>query len=324
MTARHLNARRALLAATLVAATGIATAAHARGCGTEQPAGRYAMDVASGGQTRTVAYYVPSSYDPSRPAPLVVDFHGSTSTAGEQLDRSEWERVAEREGFVVAAPQGLVAGAKPDTFSWSIPGVSKPGGPDDMTFIKDAIAAVKTKLCVDDARVYGTGFSGGGRVLSQFICDGNDAFAAAGFVVGLRAGYPKETDGRWAPDAATCKPARPIPIVTISGLRDKTNPFEGGGQPYWQYGAQAALDRWVELDRCTGEPAVAQTGAVTKTTYASCAGASRITSFVIADAGHTWPSSTALLKIQQDVGPVSFDLAGTDEIWRFFQDAAAR
>ena len=34
-----------------------------------------------------------------------------------------------------------------------------------------------------------SGYSGGGRMLSQYICNGFGDFAAAGFVMGLRAGY---------------------------------------------------------------------------------------------------------------------------------------
>ncbi len=34
--------------------------------------------------------------------------------------------------------------------------------PDDVLYAKDAIALIATALCIDDTRVYASGFSGGG------------------------------------------------------------------------------------------------------------------------------------------------------------------
>ncbi|SIQ69969.1 polyhydroxybutyrate depolymerase [Rhizobium sp. RU35A] len=316
---------RKTAASGLVAMTsllGIAGTASAAGCGTPRDPGRAMMEIRSGDKVRQIAYFIPSGYDGSRKVPVVFDFHGSTSSANEQLDRSEWERVAEAQGFIAVAPQGLMPGQKPDTFSWNVPGVTAPGGPDDMAFIHDAIRAVEETFCVDDTKIFGTGYSGGGRVLSQYICNGTTDFAAAGFVVGLRAGYPKETAGTWAPDSETCKPARPLSLIAFAGRQDKINPFDGGGLPYWQYGAQAALQRWTELDGCKGEPTVTENGTVRTVRYENCAGKARIVSTVISDGGHTWPSSTALLRYQKQLGKISYAVNATDAIWRFFETAA--
>ena len=296
-----------------------ASSAMAAGCGVKPEPGRYDIEVMSGGKSRTLAYFVPSTYTGDAKVPAVFDFHGSTSTAHEQMARSEWERVAEREGFIAVAPQGLMAGAKPDTYAWNVPGVTKPGGPDDMAFIKDAIAAVSDKLCIDETRVFATGYSGGGRVVSQYICNGNTDFAAAGFIVGLRAGYPKEQDGKWQPDAATCTPKKPLPLIAFAGKDDKINPYDGGGLPYWQYGAEAALKRWVELNGCKSAPTTETDKTVTKTSYTGCEGNAKMVSYTIADGGHTWPSSTALLQYQSAVGKVSYSINATDEIWAFFK-----
>lgn len=295
-----------------------APAAFAAGCGKTYEAGRNSLDISSRGQSRTLVYFVPSSYRGDSKVPVVLDFHGSTSTANEQMDRSEWERVAEREGFITVAPQGAVPGAKPGTFGWSIPGVSDGKGPDDIGFIRDAIKTISERFCIDDTKIYGTGYSGGARLLSQYICNGESGFAAAGFVVGLRAGYPREDNGQWHPDTATCAPKAPLSFIAFDGIKDAVNPYDGGGRPYWQYGAKAALDRWVQLNGCD-KPEVENKGQVTLTRYEGCNGGARIASYVIGDGGHTWPSSTALLRIQNLVGKVSYEVNATDEAWAFFK-----
>ena len=138
--------------------------------------------------------------------------------------------------LVAIALQGSLDGQFEGTHAWNVPGVTHGGKLDDERYIKDAIKTVKEMFCIDPTRIYASGYSGGGRMLSQYICNGHPEFAAAGFVMGLRAGYPVERDGVWQPDIASCKPGGPISIIAFSGMKDVTNPFLGGGQPYWQYG----------------------------------------------------------------------------------------
>lgn len=48
--------------------------------------------------------YVPASYDPTTPAPLVVSLHGGLMTGWAQAVYSSWTAVADREGFIVVFP----------------------------------------------------------------------------------------------------------------------------------------------------------------------------------------------------------------------------
>ncbi|MCF1448484.1 polyhydroxybutyrate depolymerase [Agrobacterium vitis] len=303
----------ATLVSLLTLSTGSASAA---GCGQPRDVGRYDMTLTSGGHERVFSYFIPSSYSSQDKVPVVFDFHGSDSNANEQLDRSEWERVAEREGFIAVAPQGSMPTKRAGYFAWNVPGVAK-GEADEEAYIRDVIKAVEDNFCVDPARFYATGYSGGGRMVSQYLCDGNTDFAAAGLVVGLRAGAPKREGDGFVPDAATCKPAKPMSLIAFAGLDDKINPIAGQGLPYWGYGADAALHRWAELDGCKS-PTVKTEGRVETTEYAQCSDGARIASYRLAGAGHTWPGSTASLKIQKVIGKVSFDLNATDMMWDFF------
>ena len=55
---------------------------------------------------RQVTVHVPKSYDPARPAPLVVGLHGYTSNATELETYLRLTPESERRGFVYAYPDG--------------------------------------------------------------------------------------------------------------------------------------------------------------------------------------------------------------------------
>lgn len=291
----------------------------AAGCSGPREPGRFELKLVSGGQERVFQYFIPSTYTGKDKVSVVVDFHGSNGLGGEQLDRSEWERVAEREGFIAIGAQGATPAKRAGYFGWNVPGVSD-STVDDIAYIDDVLRTVKENFCVDDKRFFATGYSGGARLISQYLCDGHTGFAAAGLVVGLRAGYPKKQGETWVPDETTCKPARPFSLIAFAGLQDKVNPVAGQGQPYWGYGADVALARWVAMNECKTPPNQTKTGAVEKTEYGACAAGTRLVSYRIDNAGHTWPGSTALLKVQNLTGRVSFDINATDLIWAFFSD----
>lgn len=317
--------RSALLALTLVASAGGAVAGPQPQvpCNLPEKAGRHVITVASGGVDRTVVMYVPYQYTGTQRLPLVLTLHGSASTAAEQLDRSQWEGEAEARGLFVLSPQGRLPAQQ--GFAWNVPGVTAvPQGmtpPDDVQFITDAIASVSKRLCVDERRVYATGYSGGGRMVAQYACQHADRVAAIGLVAGLRAGVPRKNDkGQAEPDPATCKPTRPVPVIAFGSTTDKVNPYDGGGAPYWQYGVAAAQLRWAELNRCQVGPETKDVTPATKlVSYDACAEQARVLLYLTAGAGHAWPGSRILLAEPSVLTPVPFDIEATPTMWRFFE-----
>ncbi|MCZ7938987.1 MULTISPECIES: alpha/beta hydrolase family esterase [Agrobacterium] len=295
-TARLFRSARTLfLGLAMCASAGVAASASTCGQlpGPGMEPGRHDFSILSNGQKRDGVYFVPSAYDGKKPLPVVFDFHGSNSNPHGQLNRSGWDKLAERDGVVVVALAGSLNGELPGTHAWNVPGVTKrPGGLDEVGFIRDAITMVKGRFCVDEERFYGSGYSGGGRMLSQFICNGGADFTAAGFVASLRAGYPLETEGKWGPDAASCKPARPMSIIAFAGLKDPANPYQGGGKSYWQYGGETALKRWAEMDGCKGAAKSKVGESFTVNSYDVCKAGARIQSYVIENWDHAWPRAT--------------------------------
>ena len=76
------------------------------------------------GLTRTYRRFVPASYEPDEPTPVVLNFHGYTGSPEAQVGLSLLEPVGEAEGFVVVHPQGTVAESLGETF-WN----TEPGAP---------------------------------------------------------------------------------------------------------------------------------------------------------------------------------------------------
>ena len=59
------------------------------------------------GRNRTWMQMVPANrHDAPRARPLVVMLHGAGGSAGRVIGATRWDEVAEREGFVVACPNG--------------------------------------------------------------------------------------------------------------------------------------------------------------------------------------------------------------------------
>lgn len=302
---------------------GLAGPGFATGCGQAFEHGRMTFTVKTGGIERPAFAHIPANYDGKTRLAVVFDFHGSNSSPVGQFRRSGWDAVAEHEGFVAVALQGSLDGQFQGTNAWNVPGVTHGGKLDDERYIKDAVRTVKETFCVDPTRIYASGYSGGGRMLSQYICNGHADFAAAGFVMGLRAGFPVERDGVWQPDITSCKPGNPISIIAFSGMKDVTNPFAGGGKPYWQYGGEAALKRWAELDKCESKGNLVSDPAMTALSYSGCAGGARITSYLLKENTHAWPARSVLFRTFDADGKVTSERDATGRMWEFFKNTRA-
>lgn len=249
--------------------------------------------VPAGDTGRSVLLHLPAGFDMARPAPLVLLFHGSTGSGADALAQSQLAETADRHGFILVAADGGIAAGK--GFVWNIPGVPAVGGQmprandaDDVAFVGRTVDWLVAQGCVDRARVYATGISGGGRMASWLACVDADRFAAIAPVVGLRAGNPYRRDPR-TPDPATCRPRRPMPIIAFAGDADTTNPIAGGGAKYWQYTMRAAERRWAILNHCRAalpirrvEPRVYEEG------YGDCRDRAEVIARITQGGGHIW------------------------------------
>jgi polyhydroxybutyrate depolymerase len=230
-----------------------------------------------GGRTREVRVHLPTGYPAKRPVPLLLNLHGSGSTAAKQETQTGLDGTADAHGFIVAYPQGVRASGT--GFGWNIPGTPTfaASGPDDVAFLTGLVAVLRHDFCVDPARVYAGGFSGGARLVSQLACMPGARLAGIAVAGGLRAPSP-------------CHPAHPLAVLAFHGTADLSNPFNGHGQPYWTYSVPEAAARWAGYDGC---PKQAHTGRpyplVTVTDYRGCPDGAEVTLYALTGKGHHWP-----------------------------------
>lgn len=289
---------------------------NASDCALTEP-GRHDLTITSGGRERSAVVFIPETDRKSGKLGLVLDLHGSSSTPEVQLRRSQLEQVASAKQFIVVAPQGAIPSF--GSFSWNVPHTStdQPGAPDDITFLKDLIDELAPS-CADPKKVYGTGYSGGGRMLSQFACEQTGKLTAIAPVAGLRAGGSiPDTGGGFIPDPSTCQPSEPLPVMTFSGTADPTNPFEDGGSAYWRYGAIDASNRWAELNKCQQTNTRQITEFVSVVEHTACRTHAEVLQYVVKGGGHTWPGGDPAQFGGQ--GPITQDINASELMWEFFQ-----
>ena len=302
---RRLGLLLPLLCTAALAAT--AQASTASGCG-----GSSTLSLKIGGRERTVIVHVPHNAAARRP--LVLDLHGSGSTASRQEGFSGLDATADAHGFVVAYPQGLI----PDGsgFDWNIPGVPLFGGravpkgaADDVAFLKQLAGVLERRDCVDPKRIYATGFSGGARLSSQLACDAAGTFAAVAPVSGLR-------------DPTPCPATRAVSIVSFHGTADPVDPYAGHGQSYWTYSVPAALSGWSKRDGCSAHAVTQPAKTVTLTRYTGCRDGAVVELSTIAGEGHEWPGGPRLPRAYTAfLGPQSSAVDANEAIWRVFEAA---
>ena len=124
--------------------------------------------------------YVPSSYDGTKPVPLVVGNHGGLMTGWGHAIYTSWTMVAERDGFICVFPDAHAMRM------WTVKGIfdkfDPKDAPDlpviqvpdnmaenhDMNFLYNLIAHMKEKYNIDEGRVFMQGMSMGNLMTSQF------------------------------------------------------------------------------------------------------------------------------------------------------------
>ena len=275
----------AILATGLPSAALAQTGATARSaCSLSHAPGVVQEQLVSGQHQRAYRLFVPPGYDGRTRVPLVLDLHGSGGTAAGQARNSGFEIVAARERFAVATLEA-------DGARWNVPVAT--GRPDDVAYVSDVIDHAAARVCIDVARIYATGFSGGARMSSLLACKLNGRIAAIAPVSGLR--WPGPCEGR------------PVPVLTFHGLADMQNTYDGkapGRGAEWMESVPEALAGWARHDGCNPKVILEDPpGPLSTMRYEGCRGDVEVRMIRIDGLGHSWAKE---------------EIDATAAIWRFF------
>ena len=281
----------------------------------------YRVAIEHGEREREYLVHVPPAAEQGAPLPLVIALHGGGGKAETMDDLSKITPIADREGFLVAFPQGV-------SKSWNdgrkgTGSTAEKENVDDVGFIRAVVEDVAAKLALDRRRVYATGISNGAMMSSRLACEAADVVAAVAPVAGTVA----EAFETW------CRPGRPVAVIAFLSTKDPLVPF-GGGQieaflPFLKRGRVVSADAfaafWAANNGCQGERQITELpdrvqsdkSRVVLHEFGGCEGGATVALYVVEGGGHTWPGGQQYMT-RWLVGRTNRDVSASELIWRFF------
>jgi len=261
---------------------------------------------------RPYRVHLPSTYDPSRPSPLLIGLHGRTS-AGE-LHESKFFRfrqLADAKGWIYALPNGIV---DPEGYRfWNATDAccnlyNLPV--DDVAFISKLIDDVSALYNVDQQRIFVVGHSNGGFMAHRLACDLSDRIAAVVSIAGAQ----------WL-DPSNCNPTAAVRVLEIHPAADKLVSYNGGALPggYPPHpSAHQTVETWAALNGCDLSPAKGRinldlaAGVPGRETHVehfrNCPGGGAVQLWTVQRANHLLgPGPDAILQPGQDWPDAIFD-----------------
>lgn len=251
------------------------------------------------GYKRDYAYYLPSSYDSSARLPLVFALHGANGNAWNEIGSSYFKTIADREGFILLMPQGLLGSFNGETFyQWNAHYIFPW---DDVSLLNYLIDFMYTKYNIDLSKVYISGMSNGGFMTF---------FAARGLQYRVAAIAP--ISGLISQNVFTSYTLkRPIPLCYMHGTADNIVKIDSYPS------VDSILSFWITNNKCNRTPQVTQlpdiadydNSTVTLYQYAGQTTDSEIEFYKIVGGGHSIPG----------VEPgANMDINACEVIWSFF------
>jgi polyhydroxybutyrate depolymerase len=266
----------------------------------------------SAGEKRKYLLYAPKNYDRAKPVPLVITLHTSMSWDSSAMVISQWNKVADENGFIVVYPEGSGFGPK----SWEMTGSETPARMPDVIFVSDLIDKLEASYNIDKTRIYANGMSNGGGMAFVLSCTLSDRIAAVGMVsAGL---YP---EWNW------CTDHRPVPVIAFHGTADPICPYNGG--PSKLAGGSFPSVRgffanWSRRNQCRTSPIESSVPAdVTRLEYTNCADDAGVVLYTVKGEGHQWPGGRPIVA-KWLVGPYSHSIDATRQMWAFFREHQLR
>ena len=280
-------------------------------CGNEETGFVEERVIEHEGLERSFLIYVPTNIKEN--APLVVAIHGYTSSAKTLMGYSGINQVADKEGFLVAYPQGTKDSRDNNFFNvgYEFHSDSKV---NDVNFIREIVFNLTKDYKLNSKRVFATGMSNGGDMSYLLACTSSDLFTAVAPVAGV---MMKDT-------LENCNPVKKIPIFEIHGTKDSISKFEGdmNNEDKWgaYYDLPSTIEFWVNKHALSEKETIqlenknTEDGTtITFERYWSDESQREVWFYIVNDGNHTWPGMTGLFS-----RTANQDINSAEEIWKFF------
>jgi polyhydroxybutyrate depolymerase len=198
---------------------------------------------------RTYGVFVPSSYDPATPAPLLIGLHGFGSDGSfHETHVFKFAALADQLGWIYVLPNGL--SGEDDKRFWNATDACcnfQDVPVDDVAFIRSIIIEVSGTYNVDPDRVYVVGHSNGGFMAHRLGCDLADRVTAIVSIAGAQWHDPQD-----------CQPTDRVGVLEIHSNTDECISYLGGALPCLDGppteppypSARQTVHEWATLNGC--------------------------------------------------------------------------
>ena len=254
------------------------------------------------GSTRTFIIYVPSTYNPNTPVPLVLVLHGLTMSGNSIMSVTGFNTLAETNHFIAVYPDGL-------NNDWNFGGTGS-SNTDDVSFLNALIDSMATHYNIAPDKLYSCGFSAGGFMSYRMACESGRCFAAIASVSGT-IGTSVYT---------SCTPNHLCSIMQVHGTSDFIVPYAGAVN---NESVDNVIQKWIGVDNCTAtanstnlpDNNLSDLSTVQKIQYYPCSTNTEVLLYKVIGGGHQWPGTSSILG---GLGTINMDINASAEIWDFF------
>ena len=245
--------------------------------------------------TRHYLIHTPSNLPAD--APLLFMLHSYMGSAEETQSATNLNQIADKHGFVVVYPQGVVDivgsthwNAK---FTLSLT--------DDIGFLSNLASSIQQEYNLDPSRTYVAGISNGGFMSYVLAMEAPDVFHGAASIIGTMSG------ASWASREAGSS----FPLLQISGVDDEVVPIDGSLDTIGGAGGAPAMDviieYWGDRNQCLKAVAIKTNEFTALMKHQDCEDGNDIWYYKIENFGHELPDAN---------NSAGFDVA--EAIWDFF------
>lgn len=296
---------------------------------------------------RQYYYYIPSYYEPGQKMPLMLALHGSGANALSQLYESNMEELAEKEGYIVIAPNSVaihndgtlsscgntlstIGRSDMSYLRWN----ATPDDPqnmydvDDVKYLCDLIDLFVDYGYVDPDRVYASGLSHGAFMSLRLALEVPEKIAGVGIVAGLL-----------VDKFAALEPTGQVKLVFIHGTADPVVPMGGlsydmdnDGKPDFYYAKplEDSIQWFIEkygievadiVSSKVPDTNTADGCTIDRYGYQTADGSEPIVKYIVNNGGHTWPGGTQYSPSYY-IGSLCRDVQASELIWNELKDVS--
>ena len=255
------------------------------------------------GNNREYIIYVPQTYTPTSPTPVLFAFHGGSGYANDFMNyEADFRLISDTAGFILVYPQALEDPNDGNSTNWMH---KEPTNHNDIFFVETLIDTIASNYNVDIERIYACGYSLGGIFSYELACNLNNRIASVSAVAGAA----------FLGSFSYCILSHPTAVLSIPGTNDQTHPYNDLNG--WYYSVSEINNYWATYNNTDPTPLVVQLpdlsssdgSTVERYSWVNGDGCVSVEELKIINGGHDWPSTLSSWGNQ--------DINASEEIWNF-------